>query len=64
MELEAALPVTDTVDTPEADLRAGEPVAVLPSPLDESSASHLAGVSAGEIETVDAKFQQAAGDGT
>ncbi|HEY1743546.1 MAG TPA: bifunctional (p)ppGpp synthetase/guanosine-3',5'-bis(diphosphate) 3'-pyrophosphohydrolase, partial [Granulicella sp.] len=57
MELETALPVADAVNAPEADLRmAGD--GLVPSNLDESSGSHLSGVSSGEIETVDAKFQR------
>ncbi len=54
MELEPASPVVEAA-TPEADLRAAQGTS--PDP-DESSASHLAGVSTGEIETVDAKFQK------
>src|SRR6185437_11265500 len=59
-ELEAAHPVADATDNPKPKLRAGEAAAEAgkPSSLDESSASHLEGVSTGEIETVDAKFQR------
>jgi GTP pyrophosphokinase len=55
IEREPAPPVVEAAETPEADLRAG---ASLPPGLDESSAPHLAGVSSGEIETVDAKFHK------
>ncbi|WP_348267949.1 bifunctional (p)ppGpp synthetase/guanosine-3',5'-bis(diphosphate) 3'-pyrophosphohydrolase [Edaphobacter paludis] len=54
MELKAALPVTDVADTPAAALRADDRAE--PSGSPESSASHLGGVSSGEIETVDEKF--------
>ena len=62
IELEAALPVAEATDAPEAGSRAVEMSgAPAPSSLDEaseSSAPHLAGVSTGEIETVDTKFQK------
>jgi GTP pyrophosphokinase len=61
MEQEAALPVGVTEKTSaagESRAKGAEPEPVAPSILDESSASHLGGVSTGEIETVDAKFQR------
>jgi guanosine-3',5'-bis(diphosphate) 3'-pyrophosphohydrolase len=60
MELEAALPVADVTDTLAAELRTDETDVepTEPSNLDESSASHLAGLSTVEIETVDTKFQK------
>jgi guanosine-3',5'-bis(diphosphate) 3'-pyrophosphohydrolase len=59
MELEAALPVADATNPSEAELRVGEPDAPMAaSSLDESSASHLAGASAANIEIVDAKFHR------
>jgi GTP pyrophosphokinase len=61
MELEAAPPVEVTATTPAGaelrDNKASDEL-VVPSSLDESSASHLGNVAAGEIETVDAKFQK------
>ena len=57
MDLEAAPPAVETVETPEADLRAGQEMPPS-SDLNEPSASHLTGFSTGEIETVDAKFQK------
>ncbi|HUZ94180.1 MAG TPA: bifunctional (p)ppGpp synthetase/guanosine-3',5'-bis(diphosphate) 3'-pyrophosphohydrolase [Edaphobacter sp.] len=57
MELETAPPDVESAATPEADLRAGQGTSTS-SELNEPSASHLAGVSTGEIETVDAKFQK------
>jgi len=62
IELEAALPVTETAEASGADLRAEETPGELAGAESfdgaESSASHLAGVSVGEIETVDAKFHK------
>jgi guanosine-3',5'-bis(diphosphate) 3'-pyrophosphohydrolase len=57
MELEMTPPVVKASATPEADLRAAQET-LTSSDLNEPSASHLAGVSIGEIETVDAKFQK------
>jgi guanosine-3',5'-bis(diphosphate) 3'-pyrophosphohydrolase len=57
MDLEAAPPAVEAVETLPADLRAGHEMPTS-SDLNEPSASHLAGVSTGEIETVDAKFQK------
>ncbi|MEO6815408.1 MAG: bifunctional (p)ppGpp synthetase/guanosine-3',5'-bis(diphosphate) 3'-pyrophosphohydrolase [Edaphobacter sp.] len=57
MELETAPSAVEAAATPEADLRATVRMSTS-SDLNEPSASHLAGVSTGEIETVDAKFQK------
>jgi guanosine-3',5'-bis(diphosphate) 3'-pyrophosphohydrolase len=64
IELKAALPVADVTGTPAAELRTDkmhdetqvEPTQ--PSDRDESSASHLSGLSPREIETVDTKFRK------
>ena len=72
MELEAAPPVAAPALASDAGARAavGDSRAEMviagvdeAQVATESSASHLLGISAEDIHTVDAKFQQAAGDG-
>jgi len=60
MELKEALPIAEVTTTPAVNLRADEThvESIEPSSRDESSASHLAGLSTRQIETVDTKFQK------
>lgn len=60
MEQEAALPVGVAEDSSAEELRGNVAIveAVAPSDLDESSATHLGDVPAGEVETVDTKFHK------